>query len=833
MPLPPGTRLGPYEIVASLGAGGMGEVYRARDARLGREVALKTLPPEVASDPVRLARFESEARAVAALSHPNLLSIYDFGSESDVTFAVTELIEGQTLRERLADGPLAAPRAAALAAQIAEGLAAAHDRGVVHRDLKPENVMVTPDGRAKILDFGLARREAAPDADSRSQAPTAMAVTGAGTVLGTIGYMSPEQVRGQAVDARSDLFSFGVVLYEMLAGRPPFRRESPADSMSAILREDPAPLAQLAPDTPPVLCRIVERCLEKSPAARFRSAADLAFALESVTSGSSSGAHPAEAPAPAAGASVRFQRLTFRNGHVAVARFTPDGAAVVYGAAWDGRPHEILTSRPGSAESRSLGLPAGSILAMSAGGEMAISLGYHHFSWFQVSGTLARVALAGGGVRPLQKDVGHADWAPDGRTMAVVRYRDRRCVLEYPPGRVLYETDDWLHRCRVSPDGALVAFGHHHRTGEGEADVCVADRDGAVRVIASDMTNLSGIAWSPSGREVWFSGIDAGQQHGIWGATLEGTVRTVHASPTRISLQDVRRDGRVLVTMDELRVGLRAGSASEEPELDMTWLDGSIACALSVDGEQLVFAEVAEAENPLYATYLRGFDGAPAVRLGEGIALGMSGDGEWVLAATHRPRPALALYPTGFGEARELALPDIERTLWAGFHPDGVHAFVVGGSAERPAALYLATLADGSAELLWDEPTEFNRFAGLPIAPDGERVVLQRAGGEFVQFAWRARAAEPLHGLTAGDQLLGFDSTGRSLYVTGSDPLDRTIHRLDIATGDRAPWRTPRLTDAKGVVFVARPVVAASGSRYAYSFLRTISNLYLVEGLVD
>jgi hypothetical protein len=832
MPLTSGTRLGPYQIVAPLGTGGMGEVYRARDTRLDRDVAVKTLPAELAGDPERLARFESEARAIAALSHPNLLAIHDIGNEEGIAFAVTELVEGQTLRERLLDGPLPSGRGAALAAQIAQGLAAAHDRGIVHRDLKPANVKLAGDGGVKILDFGLARREARSEVDSGSLAPTVAVMTEPGKVLGTIAYMSPEQVRGQAVDARSDLFSLGVVLYEMLAGRQPFRGESPADSMTAILREDPAPLTEVVPEVSVGMQRIGVRCLEKIPAARFRSAADLAFALEALASGSSSGGPSGSyvaAPAPVA----RFQRLTFRNGHVAVARFTPDGASVVYGAAWDGRPHEIFTSRIGSAESRGLGLPAGSLLAMSRTGEMAISLDYRNFSWFQVRGTLARVPLAGGGVRPLQKDVACADWSPDGRTMAVIRYKDRRCVLEYPPGRALHETSDWLHRCRVSPDGTRVAFGHHHRTGEGEADLCVVDREGAVRVIAPDLTNLSGLAWSPSGREVWFSGIDGEQRNGIWAASLDGHLRDLHVSATRISLHDVISDGRLLVTLDELRLGLSAGDSSDRPEEDMAWFDGSVVGALSADGEQMLFSEVAEAENPHYAAYLRRFDGSAAVRLGEGTGMSLSPDGEWALVATHHTHRGLMMHPIGFGESRELSFPGIERPLWAGFHPDGAHLFVVGASADRPSSLYLSPLAGGAPELLWDEPMEFNRFIGLPISPDGERLVIQRSGGEYVRFAWRTKTIEPLAGATAKDRFLGFDHTGGALYVTVDDPLVQPIETMDLATGSRTLWKNPRLVDAKGVVFVTRPIVAANGSRYAYSYLRVITNLYVLEGLVE
>src|SRR5262245_7898491 len=270
MLLTPDTRLDHYEIIAPLGAGGMGEVYRARDTRLMRDVAIKVLPAELAADPERRARFEAEWRIIATLSHPNVLALYDVGSTDAFAYAVMELIEGQTLRERLADGPLPAARAAMLAIQIAQGLAAAHDKGVVHRDLKPENVIVTPDGRVKLLDFGLARREELATARPGSMAPTMVYKTEPGAVLGTVAYMSPEQVRGQQTDARSDLFALGIVTYEMLAGTRPFNAESAPETMTAILREEPAELARHGREVSPALERIVRRCLEKQPAARFR-----------------------------------------------------------------------------------------------------------------------------------------------------------------------------------------------------------------------------------------------------------------------------------------------------------------------------------------------------------------------------------------------------------------------------------------------------------------------------------------------------------------------------------------------------------------------------------
>ena len=295
MPLQVGTRLGPYAVLAPLGAGGMGEVYRARDTRLEREVAIKVLPDRLAADASSLSRFEREARAVAALSHPNILAIHDFGEDHDVRYAVTELLDGETVRERIARERLAWRKAVEIGIAIADGLSAAHTKGIVHRDLKPENVFVTSAGLVKILDFGLARSETRPTKEVTST-PTASVRTEAGTVLGTVGYMSPEQVRLEPVDARSDIFSFGCLLYEMLSGRRPFEGRSTGETLASILRDHPPEIAALGVALPAALERVVARCLEKNREERFQSARDLAFNLKEVASGSagalsSSGRH--------------------------------------------------------------------------------------------------------------------------------------------------------------------------------------------------------------------------------------------------------------------------------------------------------------------------------------------------------------------------------------------------------------------------------------------------------------------------------------------------------------------------------------------------------------
>ena len=360
MLLSAGTRLGPYEILSPIGAGGMGEVYRARDTRLQRDVAIKVLPGRLAENEQALARFEREARVVAALSHPGILAIHDVGREGATAYAVMELLEGASLRDELREGPMAPRRAAEYAAQAAEGLAAAHDKGVVHRDLKPENLFVTRDGRLKVLDFGLAREERPPvGAGGETGSPTLVRETDPGSVVGTVGYMSPEQVRGDGVDHRSDIFSLGCVLHEMLSGRRAFARDTAAETMTAILREDPASLAETGRAIPPALERILSHCLEKKEL-RFQSARDLAFDLASL-SGSSAASTPTALVR--SGPSKRWLAATvgglvllglgYLAGRGSAARNTPAAGAVRFSQ---------ITDLPGAESSPSLS-PDGKTLA--------------------------------------------------------------------------------------------------------------------------------------------------------------------------------------------------------------------------------------------------------------------------------------------------------------------------------------------------------------------------------------------------------------------------------------------------------------------------------------
>ena len=464
--LTPGTQLGPYEIKAPLGAGGMGEVFRARDSRLARDVAVKVLPTRLAADEDALARFEREAKAVAALSHPNILSIFDFGRADGVAYAVTELLEGESLRERLKTGAFTTRKAAECAVQIAHGLAAAHDKGIVHRDLKPENVFVSRDGHVKILDFGLARQGASGAAGSESGSPTEAHQTEPGTVLGTVGYMSPEQVRGQVVDHRSDIFSLGSVLFELATGAPAFKRDTAAETMTAILREDPLELPEPTSRSArlvPGLERVLRHCLEKAPEQRFQSARDLAFDLEAISGSTRSGAQAAAGAAPTrlrvpplaaaalaialvgAGlaigrigrssaveapeaAAASFTQLTFQAGALSHSSVSPEGQSFVF-VRRDGGDLDIQLQRVGGANATNLTSDSpedDTEPAFSPDGSQIA------FRSERDGGGIFLMGATGESVRRLTDEGHNPAWSPDGREVA---YSTERLQTFWPYGR--------------------------------------------------------------------------------------------------------------------------------------------------------------------------------------------------------------------------------------------------------------------------------------------------------------------------------------------------------------------------------------------------------------
>ncbi|MEP6995629.1 MAG: protein kinase [Acidobacteriota bacterium] len=839
MPLHPGTRLGPYEILSLLGAGGMGEVYRARDERLKRDVAVKVLPASYASDPERLRRFEQEAQAVGALNHPNILAIHDVGSVDGAPYLVSELLEGETLRSRLTGGALPQRKAIDYSVQIAHGLAAAHEKGIVHRDLKPENLFVTKDGRVKILDFGLAKLTQ-PESGTGQQTnlPTEAAGTEPGVVLGTLGYMSPEQVRGKQADARSDIFSFGAILYEMLSGKRAFHGESAADTMSAILTKEPSDLSETNRGIAPGLERIIRHCLEKSPEERFQSAHDLAFDLQapsgdSAGPGAAAGSAPARVdarrprrPPKAAVEPPQFTRLSFRRGLVQSARFAPDGETIVYGAAWDGAPFEILTTRPEGRESRSLGLGSADVLAISRTGDLAISQNRRFTRGWENSGTLSQVPLSGGAPRELLEKVQEADWAPDGRSLLVVREIGGQSRIEFPIGKVLYETLGWISLARLSPKGDRIAFIDHPQRGDNVGSLCVVDLAGGKTTLAS--RGATGVAWSPDGTEVW-----ASRGSTLFAVSRPEALRILARQPGGSWLLDVSRAGKALlahINISREMVGLAPGEARER---HLSWFDWSFPADLTPDGRMVMFDERRTGKaspDEGYPIYLRKTDGSPAVLLGDGSSVALSPDGRWALTI-FRPfgETQLMLLPTGAGPSRQLPLDGIRYSREGAWLPDGKRVLVAGAEEGRGSRLYVRDIEGGPARPVTPEGIRIN-FNGNVVSPDGKLVTAVDSEDRAMLFPVDGGEPRAIPGIEAGELPIQW-STNTSLFVSRPGDVPAGIFRIDLTAGSRELVRQLDPLDPAGVFSIDPIRMTPDGKSYVYSYRRLLSDLYLVEGL--
>jgi Tol biopolymer transport system component len=852
----------------------------------------------------------SKRRAASALNHPNILTVHEIEQSADLHYIATEFIDGLTLRQQLANRPMNLAEALNLAIQVASALDAAHAAGIVHRDIKPENVMIRSDGYVKVLDFGLAKLTEHPATEIEREDLVQTALnTDPGVVMGTPRYMSPEQARGLAVDARTDIFSLGVMIYEMVAGKVPFDGATPSDVIAALLKDEPESLTRDAPDAPVELGRVVKRALAKNRDDRYQTVAELSADLQQlkeeiqlnaklgrISSGSRVRATGSDEAATIAtrrfkstdpkafketesivkpgiskkwraafGLGVLFllvvaviavvslnrlreaipsskvtkpgRPLTIRAGFITAARFAPDGKEVIYSAGLDGKPLEVFVTDVQGSESRSFGIPSAALKSISSKGEMAV-LFNSELSWNDGrNGTLALVPLTGGEPRVLMQGVDEAAFAPDGKTLAIVRASMGQHQLEYPAGEVLYTSSGWISHPRISPLGEKIAF-MEHPIGDNSGSLLVLDLKTKKAIpVTIGWKALKSLAWSPAGDEIWFGGSKVSKKQNINAVTLAGEERlNIYEMPAYAKLDDISPDGRMLVTHGNTHTSMVILDGNSTSEVVGTRFAWSTSADLSSDGKTLLFYEWGyEWGDAVEVTsvYLRKLDDSEPVRLGAGRALALSPDGKWALAAQEKSPPQLVLLPTGGGEARNLPNHGFKEYHYASWFPDSQQFLFTALEAGDDAFLrsYVQNIETGDVRPLTEEGT-----VALRVSPDGQSLVALEPDWKY--YIYRLDGSAPptkVQGLERDDEPIQWSADGRALYVRGPGDFATKLYRLEIASGRRRLWKEIVPSNNVGLIGLeAKPggiLITPDGKTSVYTYWTALQELMLLDGL--
>jgi Tol biopolymer transport system component len=800
------------------------------------------------------------------LNHPGIVTIHDIGESGGEFYIVMELVDGTSLRQLLRRGRPRLRKALHLASQLADALAKAHDIGIVHCDLKPENIMLSGEGHIKIVDFGLAKLADAGPGDARVSNGTSTNRSTERLLIGTVGYMSPEQAIGENADFRSDQFAFGAILYELTTGARAFQRQTSVETLSMIINGEPERPLAVNPALPLPVVWTIERCLSKDPADRYASTRDLARDLQTLRDhavdldmvegagligrtrrsrllalGAAAGAvalgaaaagmyftlGPGRPPVAEMPALPTFQQLTFRRGFIQNARFAPGGQGIIYAAGWDGAPVRLFETGPLGPESRPIGPSHAGLASISSGGEVAVIQGCR-LDWANCIGTLATMPLGVDAPREVLEAVVSADWAPDGRALAAIHVADGEYRLQFPIGKQLYATAGRLGWLAFSPRGDRIAFVEYPLLDNEAGSVKVVDLEGRATTISSEWKTIRGLVWSPAGDELWVSATDRGRRCSLYGLSLTGERRLLFHAPADVVLLDRAPDGRALIASNVPRTHMIWSNADAQREL--SWLDWSTVADLSADGKTVLFYEWGEGVGATPVVYLRKVDGSDAVELGPGKALALSPDGRWALALLEGASPHLVLLPAGAGESRQLPAAGLTDFYWARWFPDGRRLLIVGAGADAIPGSYIQDTVSGKLEPI----AEKGMLASL-VSPDGLKLLIADPLGPYQLWPLDGGQPTTMETLKSEDRPFQWSADGRFLYLRGPEETSIRIYRYNLATGRRELWQELAPRDPTAVIGVATGrgelAMTPDGKGYVFTYWTAMRSLFLGDTL--
>ena len=835
----------------------MGEVYRAHDSRLKRDVAVKVLPADVAGNPERLGRFQRESHLLASLNHPNIASIYGVEEQGGTTALVMELVEGESLADKIARGPLPVDDAIAIARSVADALEYAHERGIIHRDLKPANIVVSREGVVKVLDFGLAKAITGELAESSgsdaTHSPTLTSpATRAGVILGTAAYMAPEQARGKTVDRRADIWAFGTVLFEMLTRRRMFEGETVSDTIAAILTRTPD-YSALPSNTPASVRRLLERCLDRDPKQRLRDIGEARIILSAPGGAESASAAPMAAPEPrrsmlpwivagvaavaafvatfvpsrhhaAPAEPIKYLQRTYATQTIFQALYGPDGETVIYSAASGGTTPYLYSLRPEYTDPLKVSNEPLQLLSISSKGELAVLTNPKWIAHRMFTGTLARMPIGGGAPREITENITQACWDPAGNELAISHLVDAVWRLEYPPGNVLYQTGAYLSDLRFSPDGKHIAYFEHPFKFDDRGGIAMVDLEGHRKLLADGYWGEEGIAWSADSRTVYYSAGTGYSDFSIYAAPIDGTVRIAAQSAGGLVIHDVAANGKWIATRDDLTRVMVARGPGAAVERDVSWQDLSFPNDISGDGRMVLFTESGTMSGNNYQACIRGTDGSPVIVLGEGAGIDLTDDGKWALAGISPNR--IIMYPTGAGKTIDLATQSLAHVSDAHWVVDGKQVVLLGGAEGEAESCYLLDV-DGKTTKPVGEPGVLQ----MSPSPDGKKILMVDADLKLwiVPTDGASQRVAVPDGTSPEEGFAGWDRSGNSITLFERLRIPCQLEQLDLATGKRSPLFSITPPNP-AVLYIAQVLVTPDRSAYSYDAVTYLSRLYTLEG---